>query len=272
MFVKLVAVTSRKSRIQTVLADTPHGCSVTPSPANAVAATPMHRPELTPNGAYSISNALRFGKPLAPPPKCRLTAADTRPAAKKSATVPWKEMVQSWAGSKLAVRNRMIGWPTFWLCLNTSTTDPGPKTLLEVLRQDQPHDGVPAAAGPAVSALAAPTPPTRVSVAAAASTLLLMDIDGSSLGTHNRALRTAVPSWPRSARRILPRSLGTLPARGGLIRTVMSGLIGLAVPWGFSPPMRETRDTRRWLTRTCTHMWRRPREGPAPRGYSGANL
>ena len=35
---------SRVSRTHTVLDDTPHGCSVTPSSLNAVAATPMHRP------------------------------------------------------------------------------------------------------------------------------------------------------------------------------------------------------------------------------------
>src|SRR5271155_6082016 len=39
-----------------------------------------------------------------------------------------------------------------------------------------PHDGV---AALALSAPAAPRPPTRVSVAVAASTLLLMDMDGS---------------------------------------------------------------------------------------------
>src|SRR5579872_3984 len=68
-----------------------------------------------------------------------------------------------------------------------------------------PHDGVAALAGPALSTPAVPTPPTRVSVAAAASTLLLMDMGCSSLGTHSRALRTAVSSLPRSARRIHPR-------------------------------------------------------------------
>src|ERR1700722_10206047 len=62
--------------------------------------------------------------------------------------------------------------------------------------QELPHDGVAADAPPAVSAPATPTPPTRVSVAAAASTLLLMDINSSSLGTHSHALRTAVSSWP----------------------------------------------------------------------------
>src|SRR5580700_3290717 len=51
---------SKMSSIHTVLDDTPQGCSVTPSSLNAVAATPMHRPESTPNGEYSFSNAGSF--------------------------------------------------------------------------------------------------------------------------------------------------------------------------------------------------------------------
>src|ERR1700722_14804042 len=71
-----------------------------------------------------------------------------------------------------------------------------PNWWLKMSMQELPHDGVAADAPPAVSAPATPTPPTRVSVAAAASTLLLMDINSSSLGTHSHALRTAVSSWP----------------------------------------------------------------------------
>src|SRR3984957_10632216 len=113
----------------------------------------------------------------------------------------------------------MIGWPTFSPCRSTSTTKFGdlwvPNWWLKMLMQELPHDGVAAAAPPAVSAPVTPTPPTRVSVAAAASTLLLMDIgENSSLGTRSHTLRTAAPSWPRSTRRILARSLGTLPAHG----------------------------------------------------------
>src|SRR5580704_3244649 len=90
-----------------------------------------------------------------------------------------------------------------------------PNWWLKMLMHELPHDGVAALAVPAVSAPATPTPPTRVSVAAAASTLLLMDIgENSSLGTRSHTLRTAAPSWPRSTRRILARSLGTLPAHG----------------------------------------------------------
>src|ERR1700722_20713362 len=74
----------------------------------------------------------------------------------------------------------MIGWPTFSPWRSTSTTKFGeawvPNWWLNRSRQDQPHDGVAALAVPAVSAPAAPTPPTMVSVAAAASTLLLMDM------------------------------------------------------------------------------------------------
>src|ERR1700733_641911 len=104
--------------------------------------------------------------------------------------------------------------------------------------QELPHDVVAALAVPAVSAPATPTPPTRVSVAAAASTLLLMDMDGcSSLGAHNRALRTVASSWPLAARTAgwLPTWLGTLPAHGGLIRSGTADPIGLAVWRGKVP-------------------------------------
>src|ERR1700722_5168461 len=69
-----------------------------------------------------------------------------------------------------------------------------------MLRQELPHDGVAALAPPAVNVPMAPTPPIKVSVAAAASTLVLMDINGSSLGTRSCTLRTAARSWPRGTR------------------------------------------------------------------------
>jgi hypothetical protein len=71
-----------------------------------------------------------------------------------------------------------------------------------------PHDGVAADAVPAPSTPAVPTPPTKASVAATESTLLLMDMDDSSLGT-----------------------LRPCPAhdRVELIRTGTADLIGLAV-------------------------------------------
>src|SRR5580693_6023546 len=93
-----------------------------------------------------------------------------------------------------------------------------------------PHDGVAADAVPAPSTPAVPTPPTKASVAATESTLLLMDMDDSSLGTPSRALRTAGRAGPRSTRRSdMSDPLGTLPAHGGLIRTGTADLIGLAV-------------------------------------------
>src|SRR5260370_32759384 len=107
-----------------------------------------------------------------------------------------------------------------------------PKSRLKMSMQCLPQDGVAAAAVPAVSAPAAPTPPTKVSVAAAASTLLLMDMDSSLLGTHSRTLRTAVAVGRRSARVGGSDPLGMLPARGGLIRTGTADLTGLAVQKG----------------------------------------
>src|SRR5580658_3389287 len=85
--------------------------------------------------------------------------------------------------------------------------------------QEPPHDGVAALAVPALSAPAMPTPPTRVSVAAEASTLLLMDIKQVPLVEHSRTLRTAVA--------LAPAALGTLPTRGGLIRSGTADLICL---------------------------------------------
>src|SRR5690242_2913347 len=75
----------------------------------------------------------------------------------------------------------MIGWPTLAPWRSTSRTKPGLVVrtslnfLLKTLTHRWPHDGVAALAGPAASVPAAP--PTRVSVAAAASILLLKDMD-----------------------------------------------------------------------------------------------
>src|SRR6516164_8379375 len=113
---------------------------------------------------------------------------DSRPMVQSTDVWPWKDALQSRAGSELLDRNRMTGWPTFSPCRNTSTGEDGPldappvkpagaKSSLKRLMQDGPHDGVAAPAVPAVIAPTVPTPPTRVSVAAAASTLLLMDMD-----------------------------------------------------------------------------------------------
>ncbi len=64
-----------------------------------------------------------------------------------------------------------------------------PKSRLKRLIQAGPHDGV---AALAENVLTAPTPPTRVSVAAAAMTLLLMDMKQFPSWNHSRTLRTAV--------------------------------------------------------------------------------
>ena len=66
-----------------------------------------------------------------------------------------------------------------------------PKSRLKKLMQLPPHDGV---AALAVIAPMAPTPPTRVNVAAAAKTLLLMDMEQFLSRNPSRTLRTAV--WP----------------------------------------------------------------------------
>src|ERR1700723_1948679 len=95
-----------------------------------------------------------------------------------------------------------------------------PNWWLKMLMQEVPHDGVAADAPPAVSAPATPTPPTRVSVAAAASTLLLMDMNGSSRETSRSCpAHGRVQLAPAARVGFDARSLGTLPARGGLIRT-----------------------------------------------------
>ena len=85
--------------------------------------------------------------------------------------------MKSSAGSLLLLRNRMIGWPTFAPWRNTSMTKFGvwcvPNCRLKTSMQLWPHDGVDALAEsePTVA-----TPPTRASVAAPASILLLKDM------------------------------------------------------------------------------------------------
>src|ERR1035438_2880427 len=71
----------------------------------------------------------------------------------------------------------MTGWPTFSPWRSTSSTKLGLEWLLndrlKTSMQLWPHDGVAAVAD---SVLAAPTPPTSVSAAAVAKTLLLIDM------------------------------------------------------------------------------------------------
>src|SRR3984957_21005373 len=120
----------------------------------------------------------------------------------------------------------MIGWPTFSPWRSTSTTKFGeawvPNWWLNRSRQDQPHDGVAALAVPAVSAPAAPTPPTMVSVAAAASTLLLMDMGVPLLNSQPRPARGCVELAPRGARSEL------LPDRSVRCRLAVAGQAGNA--------------------------------------------
>src|ERR1035437_10685616 len=94
-----------------------------------------------------------------------------------------------------------------------------------------PQDGVAALADVAATA---PAPATRVSVAAAAKTLLLMDRGEFLSWNHSRTLRTAVV--PTTAAHVpdVPTTSGTLP-HGGLIRTGTALLIGLAVQKGEDP-------------------------------------
>jgi hypothetical protein len=85
------------------------------------------------------------------------------------------------------VRNRICGWPTFSPWRSVSSAKFGepelPNSALKNSTQVSPQDGVAALALTAVSAPTAPVPPTRVSVAAAANTLLLMDIESFLLET-----------------------------------------------------------------------------------------
>src|ERR1700744_6608559 len=78
----------------------------------------------------------------------------------------------------------MTGWPALAVAWYTSRTKFGclwvPNFWLKMSMQFLPHDGVAADAAPAVSVPAAPMPPTSVSVAAAAKTLLLKDISACS--------------------------------------------------------------------------------------------
>src|SRR5260370_22867560 len=89
-------------------------------------------------------------------------------------------MIMSPAGSELLVRCRIVGAPANGSPRNTLSTKPGlayvPNTLLKIWMQVLPfwlHPGVAAFAGSVPAAL---RPPITVSAAAAASTLLLMDM------------------------------------------------------------------------------------------------
>src|SRR5271170_6841693 len=124
-----------------------------------------------------------------------------------------------------------------------------------------PHDGVPADAVPAVSTPAVPTPPTRASVAAEASTLLLMDMNVPLLEP------TAVPCARLSELAPAARGPeGSRPARHAAgsrwpdqDRDIWSdrscSSMGASAPNGEDARYAQMVDTVR------THMWGRPPRG-----------
>src|SRR6266851_10490760 len=85
--------------------------------------------------------------------------------------------MRSSAGSELLARCRIVGTPAAGIPRNTVSTKPGlvgvPNSLLKISMQALPHCGVAALADSVPTVL---TPPTTVSVAAAVSSLLLMDM------------------------------------------------------------------------------------------------
>src|SRR5215467_9719434 len=99
--------------------------------------------------------------------------------------------MKSPVGSELLAACKMVGWPADAMPWNALSTKPGPYSLLEIWTQALPHWVVDAPAG---SAAAAPRPQARISPAAAAGTLLLMDMTVPFL-RHGRALRTAPVCW-----------------------------------------------------------------------------
>src|SRR5215203_2111826 len=116
------------------------------------------------------------------------------PAAKKSDTRPPPGAVamKSPAGLELLGRARIVGWPTLATPWNTVSTKLGlafvPNFALKIWMQYGPHCVVAALAESVLTVL---TPPTMVSIAATASTFLLMDITSSVLEPRP-SLRTAV--------------------------------------------------------------------------------
>src|SRR5829696_1165448 len=148
-----------------------------------------------------------------------MPAADTSPAAKKSDTrpAPGAVAMRSPAGLELLGRARIVGWPTVATPWNTVSTKLGlalvPNLALKIWMQFGPHCGVAALAERVPTVL---RPPTMVSIAATASTFLLMDITSSVLeprpypahgggaGTGFRARARRRPRVPRRERPFLP--------------------------------------------------------------------
>ena len=84
--------------------------------------------------------------------------------------------MKSPVGSELLARCKMVGWPAAAIPWNALSTKPGPYNLLKIWTQALPHYVVDALAG-SVAAVARPL--ARLSVAAAASTLVLIDMSSS---------------------------------------------------------------------------------------------
>src|SRR6516225_374851 len=88
--------------------------------------------------------------------------------------------MKSPVGSESLARCTIVGWPGAAPPWNALSTKPGPYILLKIWTQALPHCVVDAPAGSVAAAL---RPPARISPAAAASTLLLMDMTVPFLGT-----------------------------------------------------------------------------------------
>src|SRR6516165_6384677 len=116
--------------------------------------------------------------------------------------------MKSPVGSESLAACNMVGCPAAAIPSNALSTKPGPYSLLKIWTQALPHWVVDAPAG---SAAAVPRPPATVSVAAAASTLVLMDmtvpfVKPQPCPAHGGFAGTRLRPWP--ARRPRPRAAG----------------------------------------------------------------
>src|SRR6516164_4085782 len=84
--------------------------------------------------------------------------------------------MKSPVGSELLAACKIVGWPAAGSPWTALSTKPGPYSLLKIWTQALPHCVVDALAGSVAAVL---RPPATVSVAAAASTLVLMDMSSS---------------------------------------------------------------------------------------------
>src|SRR5215472_117231 len=88
--------------------------------------------------------------------------------------------MKSPVGSVLLAGCTIVGWPAAGVPWTALSTKPGPYILLKIWTQALPHCVVDALAGSVAAAL---RPQARISPAAAAGTLLLMDMTVPFLGT-----------------------------------------------------------------------------------------